>query len=288
MDCNVDLGQGWLGGAPPVVDPLEGERLLGGVRRHVEGAGPNHAAGLARGDHLGPPVLGVGLNRLLVDDRAGAALQRPGREAPAAGVGQRDLYGVRVGRSQAAHLEAGVVGRQLVFERLPEARDAGAVLAGRRRPGRLLDRSKACDRAQIGDVGALQRGGAIPGVEHVLRGERIAVVELDVWLQVDGEGQTIRRNTAVGLRWYLGGEVRDEVELVIEPPQIVEDVLADLGIDLGVGFTRIEGSGALVDREFQHLAGGEAAAAGGAATVAARGEQQHSDRAHAQGELCRS
>src|SRR5207237_10698554 len=71
----------------------------------------------------------------------------------------------------------------------------------------------------------------------------------------------------------------DQVELVIEPPEVVEDVLADFRVNLGVGFTRIKRPRALIDGKFQDLAGGEATLVV-AGRPASAGRHHQGERSH--------
>ena len=50
--------------------------------------------------------------------------------------------------------------------------------------------------------------------------DRIAVGEFRGWVQVHRVGKSVRGDTAVGLRRHRGRDVRNDVQLVVEPPRL--------------------------------------------------------------------
>jgi hypothetical protein len=137
-------------------------------------------------------------------------------------------------------------GRVLLLEQRIEGRAARSI-AG--------DGGIAVDRGQVACVGALHRCGAVPRVQHVKGRELVAVGEGDVVPQLE----CVRH--AVGGRLRNGGrEVGNKIQVVVESDQVVEHVLLDFHIGLGIGNTRIETSEVVQQRELQGLLGGEARA----------------------------
>ena len=252
----------------PLVNPAS-------AKATIDSAGANLARG--GGGRLRPPVHRIGIDDLLVDDRADARLQGPGGEAPPASAGELDLDRVRVGCGKTLHLEIRVAAgemRRNGGETGCRIGALGAVLLA------LLQHvGETVDRAEAAAVWAAQRNRPVPRVQHVLRGDRVAIRELDGLLQLDRVGHAVGRNPAVLSGGHLGRDVGDDVQLVVETPEVVEDVLNDLAVDLGVDLPWIPRLGVLQNREMKDLRFCQRGALCSAAAAAA-GDCEDAERGH--------
>jgi len=125
----------------------------------------------------------------------------------------------------------------------------------------------------------VERGCAVPRVQHVLGGERVTVGELGRGVQVHRIGETVRGDPTVGLRRHGGGEVGNDVQLVVEPPEVVVDVLHELGVDLSIDGARVPGLGVLQDWEVQLLDRCLACVGATSSAAAARHHREHAGHA---------
>ena len=102
---------------------------------------------------------------------------------------------------------------------------------------------------------SLERRAAVPGVEDVLGSHLVTVRERDVVAKLERVGQPIR-----GRSGHLGRDVRNDVQVVVEPEQSVEHVLSDLGVRLGIDHPDVQRAEVADDRELQGLVRGQASA----------------------------
>ena len=117
-------------------------------------------------------------------------------------------------------------------------------------------------------------GHPVPGEEHVFGAELVAVGERDVLLQLDGVGETVRRDATVAGGGNRGGDVRDDRQRVVKPPKVVEDVLHELAVDLGVKDVGVPGLRILEHWEVQDLRFGEPSPASATRCAAAAGNHE--------------
>src|ERR1700692_2250115 len=70
---------------------------------------------------------------------------------------------------------------------------------------------------------------------------------------MDRVRRPVSGDPTIGLRRHGCGDVRNDVQLVIEPPEVVEHVLHEFGVRLNVHLARIPRPWVLEDGEVQHL-----------------------------------
>ena len=139
-------------------------------------------------------------------------------------------------RIEAGRVDIGFARQQVVRHDVhalprPDERHIGALQHDLDRM--VVDHLEAVDQVE---TAARARGNlgvddGLVGEFDVLGGEGLAVAPFDVALQVDLPGATVRGNAAILAGRQLGGEVRDELALVVDVPERIEHQ----GLGNGVG-----------------------------------------------------
>ena len=228
-DLDMDLAQGRLRPSPPARNRNEVERLVGGARGHLEGAGAD------KGLRLAPPTVEVGFDDLPVHDHARSRRLRDRRLEPARRARQLCDYGGVVRRAQAAHGDRRVVLLEQGLQRRARGLVGGDVVV-------------AGDRGQVRGEWSLHRGRAVPRIEHVLRGDWVPIGESHVGAQLEGVGQAVGGDGGHACR-----DIGDDVRVGVELEQAVEDVVGELGFGFAVDHRRIQGADVVLDRKTERL-----------------------------------
>ena len=217
LDLDVDARQRArlpvLLGAVPAADRDEVHRLALAARAHAKRAAADQGLRFRR-----PRVLAGGGDDLAVDDP-----ERPQpdqRQEVAAALAELHRERRRVDRGQTAHLRRAAV------------RDCGV----------------AGDDVEQSRVVALPGGRAVPAVDEVVGGDRIAVGKVRVRADVEGVGHAVG-----GDRGLAQGEVRELPQPGVELVETGEDVAQYVDVGRGRHHRRVEVGDVLRDGEAQRL-----------------------------------